>query len=192
MNTTYCRRAAELFNSRTLNYRATLQRGVIVVHEDVELGADPLATMAFIAFLRTSVAQDVEVRWSGLVRGTLDTASLHHLWPPTTLAGIPPEQGRAWREAFRYGLCHFRRGPGFVLVKDARVADGPTHFVIDDPDLTAAFLSGCAPLRDRCLTATQREAVDVLAEENLLYRLGDLLLTLPTHMHRWPIPFDSV
>lgn len=164
----------------------------IVVHEDVELGADALATMTFIAFLRTSLTQNVEVRWNGLVRGAFDTAPLHHLWPPTTLAGVAPEQAEEWRTTFRYGLCYYRQGPSFLLVKDSRLADSQVHLTIDHPDLIDTFLAADAPLQDSALTATQREAVGVLAAETLVYRLDGLLLTLPTRMRRWPVPFSAV
>jgi hypothetical protein len=193
MNTTLSSRASDLLEGCALDYRATVEGNAIVVHDDVDLGADALATMTFIAFLQTCIAEGVEVRWSARVTsGALDTAALHHLWPPTAIAGLPPEQAETWRATFRYGLCYFRRGPDFLLLKDSRNADGQVHLVIDHPDLVATFLAGCAPLHQSALTATQREAVGVLSQENLVYRLDDLLLTLPTRMRRWPMPFSSV
>lgn len=53
-------------------------------------------------------------------------------------------------------------------------------------------MAGRTPLPAEQLTATQREAVRLLIAENLMYRVGDLLLTLPTHMRRWPVPFSAV
>lgn len=197
---TFGSRARDLLDSHAQEYSATVEGSTIFVHEDVELGADALATMNFLSFLRTAVTQNVEVRWnariisSGSSAEVLDTAPLHHLWPPTTVAvgSHPPEEPRAWRAAFKYGLCYFRRGPDFALIKDTRIADCHVRLTIDHPDLLATFLAGCTLLRDSALTATQREAVSVLAKENLMYRLDDLLLTLPTRMRRWPIPFSAV
>lgn len=191
---TFARRASDLFNTHIppLPYDSTVEGNTIVLHDEVKLGADAHATMTFIAFLQTCLAQNVEVRWTALVSGGLDTSPLHHLWPPTTIDGAPPEQLHAWRATFRYGLCYFRQGPDFILVKDARIAAAQVHLVIDHPDLLAAFLAGHTPQRHSTLTATQREAVGVLSEENLVYRLDDLLLTLPTRMRRWPVPFSAV
>lgn len=196
---TYGRRACDLLESHAQDYSATVEGNAIVVHEDVELGANALATMTFLAFLRAALTENVEVRWNARISdnngsSTLDTTPLHHLWPPTTIAvgGLPPEPAREWRAAFKYGLCYYRRGPGFVLIKDNRVADCHAHLTIDHPDLMATFLAGCTLLRDSALTPTQREAVDVLAGENLVYRVDDLLLTLPIRMRRWPVPFSAV
>ena len=203
---TFGSRACDLLDSHAQDYCATVEGNAIVVHEDVEFGADAFAAMNFIAFLRTALTEGVEVRWNARITGTstiaatgsststLDTTPLHHLWPPTTIAvaGHPPEPPRAWRAAFKYGLCYFRRGPGFILVKDNRIADRHVHLTIEHPDLMATFLAACDPMRDSALTATQREAVSVLCRENLVYRLDDLLLTLPIRMRRWPVPFSAV
>jgi hypothetical protein len=195
---TFGSRACDLLDSHAQDYSATVEGNAIVVHEDVELGADALATMTFLAFLRAALTENVEVRWnariSGNGSGMLDTTPLHHLWPPTTIAvgGLPPEPAGAWRAAFKYGLCYYRRGPGFILIKDTRIADCRVHLTVDHPDLMATFLAGCTLLRDSALTSTQREAVDVLAGENLVYRVADLLLTLPIRMRRWPVPFSAV
>jgi hypothetical protein len=192
MGVLFGQRASDLFNRYTMNYNACLDGDLIVVHDDVQLAADALATVTFVAFLRTCVTQGVRVRWKGRAHGPLDSAPLHHLWPPESMRGVPRHQERAWRESFRYGLCYFRQGPEFLLVKDARDAMQPVRMVIDHPDLVATFLSGTTPLRHGALSAAQREAVDVLTAENLVYRVDDLLLTLPTRMHRWPIPFSAV
>lgn len=196
---TFGSRASDLLDSHAQNYSATVEGNAIVVYDEVELGADAEATINFVAFLRAALTQDVEVRWHARITDTatgsgIDTTALHHLWPPTTVAttGLPPEEPRAWRAAFKYGLCYFRRGPGFILIKDTRIADRHVHLTVDHPDLMATFLAGCTPLRYSTLTPTQCEAVGVLARENLMYRLDDLLLTLPTHMRRWPVPFSAI
>ncbi|MDH6139968.1 hypothetical protein P3T35_001968 [Kitasatospora sp. GP30] len=184
-------RAADLFRRHDPGYGATVERGIIVVHDEVDLGGNPLATLTFLAFLRVCLEEGVAVRWSATACGELDTAPLHHLWPPSGIAGLPTDRWRAWHNAFRYGLCHFRRGPGFITVKDGR-AEHDVHLMLDHSDLIAAFLAGRTPLPADSLTATQRLAVDLLTAESLMYCLGDLLLTLPAHMRRWPVPFSAV
>ncbi|MET8630888.1 DUF5825 family protein [Kitasatospora sp. NPDC004669] len=184
-------RAADLIRRHDPGYGTTVERGVIVVRDEVDLGGNPLATLTFLAFLRVCLEEGVAVRWTATASGELDTAPLHHLWPPSGIVGLPTDRRRAWRQAFRYGLCYFRRGPGFITVKDARAEHG-VHLMLDHPDLIATFLAGCTPLPADPLTATQRQAVGLLTAENLMYSLGDLLLTLPTHMRRWPVPFSAV
>lgn len=192
MNTVFGQRAQDLFDSYALRYRATVSDGGIVIGEEIDLSRDAKSTMAFLVFLQAALTRGVEVRWSGLVRGEFDTASLHHLWPPATVAGLPAGKVRAWQETFRYGLCYFRAGPGFILVNDGRASDGKVRFVIDHPDLVATFLAGREPLVNGSLTAVQREAVDLLEAENLVYRIGELLLTLPARMRQWPVPCTTV
>jgi hypothetical protein len=192
MTVAYGRRAADLFTRATLGQDASVDGQTIVIHDEVDLGADAMATLVFVAFLQTCVTQAVPVRWSGRMRAGLDCAPLHHLWPPATIAWAPEQCARAWRTDFRYGLCHYRQGPGFLLVKDSRDPDQQVHLVIDHPDLVSTFQLGRAPLPVAGLSATQLEAVEVLTAEKLVYRVGELLLTLPTRMHRWPIPFTAV
>jgi hypothetical protein len=192
MTVGYGRRAADLFTQATLGHDASVDGQTIVIHDKVELGADAMTTLAFVAFLQTCVTQAVPVCWSGRVRGELDCAPLHHLWPPVMITGVAAQCARAWRDDFRYGLCHFRQGPDFLLVKDSRDPNHQVQLVIDHPDLISAFQVGRAPLPVADLSATQQEAVRVLTDENLVYRVGELLLTLPTRMHRWPIPFTAV
>ncbi|MFF9645006.1 DUF5825 family protein [Kitasatospora aureofaciens] len=189
MNAVVGDRAADLFRRHDPGYGATVEGGVIVVHDEVEVGGDdPLATLSFLRFLQVALEEGVAVRWAASGGGELDTAPLHHLWPPSRIAGLAAEP---WEEAFRYGLCYFRRGPGFITIKDAR-AENDIHLTLDHPDLIATFMAGRTPLPAERLTATQREAVGLLIAENLMYRVGDVLLTLPTHMRRWPVPFSTV
>ncbi|MFH9347768.1 DUF5825 family protein [Kitasatospora sp. NPDC017646] len=188
MNVVVGDRAADLFRRHDPGYGATVEGGTIVVPDEVDLGGDALAALGFLAFLRVALEEGVPVRWTASGGGELDTAPLRHLWPPSGFAGLPADP---WEEAFRYGLCYFRRGPGFITVKDAR-AEHDVHLMLDHPDLVTTFLAGRTPLPVEALTATQRQAVGLLIAENLMYRLGDLLLTLPTHMRRWPVPFSAV
>ncbi|MFD5464650.1 DUF5825 family protein [Kitasatospora sp. NPDC127059] len=184
-------RAAELLRRHDPGHGATVERGAILVHDEVDLGGDPGATLAFLAFLRVCLEEGVAVRWTATGGSELDTAPLRHLWPPSRIAGLTADRRRAWEEAFRYGLCYFRRGPGFITVKDAR-AERDVHLMLDHPDLIATFLAGRTPLPVDLLTETQREAAGLLSAEDLMYGLGDSLLTLPTHMRRWPVPFSAV
>ncbi|MBM7167614.1 hypothetical protein JQK87_04175 [Streptomyces sp. G44] len=152
------------------------------------------AEAAFLAFLRECASHQVGVDWSCPPAADLAGPALHHLPPPAAPhhAKAPDPHG-TWRQRHRYGLCHFRRGPGFVSVKDSRAPDATAHFTLDDPDLRTVFLHALTPWPAHHLTSRQREAARLLVHENLLWQSpGGHLVTLPTRMLRWPIPATAV
>jgi hypothetical protein len=163
---------------------------------EVELtGPLPLAgalpgTAAAVALLRDCATAALRVRWWAGPEPDLDFGLLHHLPPP---AGPPAPGLDRWRRAYRYGSCHFRRGPGFVQVKDARDPAGPpVVLVADHPDLVATFLRCLDPTPLAALDATGRTAVDLLLAERLVLLAGGAVLTLPHRMRRWPVPYNAV
>jgi hypothetical protein len=164
---------------------------------EVEL-ADPLplasgrpATAAAVALLRDCATAALQVRWSATAEPDLDSSLLHHLPPPAAPAGSPALA--AWRRAYRYGSCHFRQGPGFVRVKDARDRAGPPVLLLaDHPDLVATFLRCLDPTPLAELDATGRAAVDLLAAERLTLLAGGMVVTVAHRMRRWPVPYDAV
>jgi len=173
----------------------------IVVDEGAHIGADPHDTAALLRLLRECDADGVRVVWTARRARGFDTTALHHLPPPFgpfeadagTPAARPPDQALlAWRADYRRGSCHFRHGPGFVLVKDARDPANVARFTLDHPDLVAAFTHCLEPTRRADLDARAREAMDLLVGEGLAIDLDGLLLTLPVRMRRWPIPYNSV
>jgi hypothetical protein len=81
-------------------------------------------------------------------------------------------------------MCVFRRGPGFVEVRDRR--RGTLEILtLDEPDLLAAIdplLEGVAAADlPAALLAELREA-DLVAEQ------GGLVWWLPARVYRWPNP----
>src|ERR1700740_3363762 len=66
----------------------------------------------FLRFLREAASHGINVVWESAGDLGCDPRLLYHLPPP---AGDP-----SWRSAYRYGLCHYRVGPGFVVVTDQR------------------------------------------------------------------------
>jgi uncharacterized protein DUF5825 len=48
-----------------------------------------------------------------------------------------PADGEEWRSAYHPGKCFYRRGPGFLEVRDRRSGE-LSRFVIDDPTYVAA------------------------------------------------------
>ncbi|MDF5754395.1 DUF5825 family protein [Spongiactinospora sp. TRM90649] len=138
-----------------------------------------------VAWLRDGLSDGDTPRWRVAGLPEAQVPLLLHLPPPESADG-PHDR---WRSGFRLGLCYYRRGPGFVQVKDVREPERSASFVLDVPELVEVFL--------RCLRPTRAADVDpdaagALLDERLLLRLGDRLVTLPYHMRRWPVPAMAV
>jgi hypothetical protein len=137
-----------------------------------------------LTLLATASAHLVDVDWE---------LSSPPPWPVRTLVHLPPPRsgiGYAdqWRASYRFGLCTYRRGPGFVQIRDVR-PDGEHLRVRIDGEWAEAFetlttgMSTSAKC-DRLLTD--------LTDTGLAVRLTDGHHMLPTRLRRWPIPFSSV
>lgn len=111
---------------------------------------------------------------------------LTHLCPPTEILDQPDSAAALadWRESFYICKCIYRRGPGFVEVRDRR--DGLlARFVIDAPEYLAAI--------GKLIDGTDIDEVPsgVLADfmaEGLAGTAGDLAWWLPYRVRRWPWP----
>jgi Family of unknown function (DUF5825) len=158
----------------------------------VALGAEPRSTALFVAFLRDSATYLTRVEWRGTLADTVDPALLHHLPPPLDLGAGSDEVVARWRARYRYGACYYRCGPGFILVKDVRVAASAARYTLDDPVLVATFLRCREPTALNALTDEQREAASLLHAERLVLRMADVVVGLPIRMLHWPIPAMAV
>ncbi|HET9898222.1 MAG TPA: DUF5825 family protein [Streptosporangiaceae bacterium] len=156
------------------------------------LGADPVATARAVQALREAYASKLRCRWTGEVAGEFDLGQVVHLPPPDELAGRDGALD-LWRARHRYGMFHFRIGPGFVIVIDKRLDQSASRYVIDDPAMLAVFLD-CSHAIDRLdrMDAGRREAAEILCAEGLLLRLGEVVVTLPIRLRKWPVPYRSV
>ncbi len=111
---------------------------------------------------------------------------LNYLYPPADLLGQAGTEEilRDWRETFYVCKCVYRRGPGFVEVRDRR-SGALIRFTIDDPPHLAAI--------DVLVNGTLIDSVpaDVLAaflEEGLVGVAGQRTWWLPHPVRRWPSP----
>lgn len=154
------------------------------VERPIVLGQDTDQTLAAVAMLRDGLTQGTLLEWHGELASTTSLDLVCHLPPPQGSA----ELHARWRARFRPGLCYFRRGPGFLQVKDSRAGDVSVNLVIDDPLLVDVLIRCLSPTRITSLTTAERAAVDTLADEQLLLSLGDQVVTLPHRMRRWPVP----
>ncbi|MBC6462654.1 DUF5825 family protein [Actinomadura sp. HBU206391] len=148
------------------------------------LGENPVDTVRFVSWLRDRFSDGVIVRWQGSVVSTFAPPDLYHLPPPEGTGGWYQE----WRDTFALGLFYFRRGPGFIQIKDVRDPAASASFVLDEGPLTRTFTRCLVPCSLAELQGDEREAAEALLEENLLLRAGDLVVTLPNRMKRWPVP----
>ncbi|MEU1755101.1 DUF5825 family protein [Micromonospora matsumotoense] len=106
------------------------------------------------------------------------------LLPPPGGEGDPAAQLAAWGKGFYFDRCTFRRGPGFVQVRDRR--SGRLNLLtIDDPAYLAVLdqLMDGAPITDVDLGIARD-----FGEEGLVTKIGDLLVWLPHRLRRWPLP----
>jgi uncharacterized protein DUF5825 len=177
-----------------LDLEAAVASGVrsVRILEPVELSeAQPRATLALVRLLREATADNVAVEWRGSSTGF--ERMLVHLPPPAPPPGEedPPEVA-GWREHHRPGLCHYRIGPSFVLVKDVRNADASARFRLEGDEVVSAFRTLEAVVEVATLDPETLQLLHDLEQESLVLRLGGLATLLPFRVRRWPVPADLV
>lgn len=156
--------------------------GVQVVR--VEQRVQPDDTLHFVRLLREAAGYGVGVTWRGNLGRRVDPQLLHHLPPP--VGGAEPSMDR-WRAAFRYGLCYYRVGPGFLLVADHRRTRHGVTAVLSDPDEIATLRDFAYPG-----PAAETAAFARLCDKGLVLRHGEAAVSLPYRLRRWPIPCTAI
>lgn len=153
---------------------------------------DAKGALELLRFLRDAGSWGLQVRWTLRLGATVEALSLAHLEPPTDAEGVSPGTLARWRAGHRYGLCYYRRGPDFILVKDVRDSERPAYFVLDEDPLVEAFTTLLTPQR---VTALQPELLDALSElraERLVLQLDEWAVVLPSRVRIWPIPYAGI
>lgn len=173
-----------LVNSGT---RTLSLAGTQVIGED-----DAEASLELLRFLRDAASWGLRVRWSLRLGATVEAPSLAHLEPPMDADGVPPGTFARWRGGHRYGLCYYRQGPDFILVKDVRDSERPAYFVLDDVPLVEAFTTLLTPGRVEAMRPELRDAVDELRAERLILQLDEWAVVLPSRVRIWPIPYAGI
>lgn len=153
---------------------------VLITERVVLSPRDPVMSLGFLRFLREATATGVPVGWCG--RCELDCAPvlLRHLPPPqpmTAPATIPDGP-------HRFGLCHYRAGPGFVLVTDRRTGR-ERRTTLRDPEVIGALTACARP-------APAEDVPPVLIAAGLVLPVAGQALTLPYRLRRWPIPCTDI
>jgi hypothetical protein len=148
----------------------------IRVREPIGAGA---GILHFLRFLREAASHGITVAWEQAGDLGCDPVLLYHLPPP---AADP-----VWRAAYRYGLCHYRVGPGFLVVTDRRRGPAPTPQVLRDAAEVELLRKLDAPG-----PVDRSSAFDRLLGQGLLATYGSEALTLPYRLRRWPIPCTAI
>ena len=150
-------------------------------------GAGPAADVALLRFLSAATSRLTDLHWTLGGAPPWPVRALVHLVPPRHDAGAAAaEFAGQWREGHRFGLCAYRRGPGFARVRDVRPGGPHRDILVGEP--WAALFDGLAadaatPADDR-----SRQLLEELASAGLAVRLGEFHHLLPFHRRRAPIP----
>lgn len=140
-----------------------------------------------VALIRELTAHGISVEWTATCRpGCDDDLVFGHLWPPATVDGAadPDAVAREWRRRFFPAKCVFRRGPGFLEVRDRRWGSLEL-FTIEEPawiDAVAAMVEG-APVE-----TVPQAAREAFADARLTVTRAGRLWWLPARVRRWPFP----
>jgi hypothetical protein len=156
--------------------------------EPVSLRSPDPRDLRALDFVRVATARGQLVRWhlraGRRVYPRLTTHDLSHLQPPVSLDGPRSAERLAqWKSRFYIGRCVWRRGPGFVQIRDRR--DG----VLQRFDLVQPEYVHAVPLLEK----QQTDAVDPgvltsLRAEHLVLDFGGLDWWAPYLIDRWPVP----
>ncbi|MGW2813541.1 DUF5825 family protein [Streptomyces sp. NPDC001415] len=117
--------------------------------------------------------------------------SLNHLYPPRAVLDTPDADDirQQWKETFYLCKCVYRKGPGFIQVRDRRTGGSLLRFTLHD----LAYLHAVEQLSAGCPAEdVPAQVLDDLVGESLAGRAGNLAWWLPYRVHRWPWPSFAV
>lgn len=161
-------------------YRVGVRYVRIARPVDLCAGASIQSAHALV-LIRELTSHGVAVDWVAKCADGCATR-YNHLFPPVTVIGVA--DATEWREMFFPCKCAYRRGPGFVEVRDRRF--GTLEMVtIDEPWHIAAIeamTEGC-PAED-----VPADVRGELAGTDLVAEHAGYLWWLPSRVRRWPFP----
>ncbi|MFC1419066.1 DUF5825 family protein [Streptacidiphilus cavernicola] len=152
--------------------------------QDLTDTARAARTVQALCLVRDLTALAVYVDWRlRLGPDTSSSRSLGHLQPPSVLLGSADPAGdlAAWRAGHYLGKCLWRRGPGFLQIRDRRYGE-LRRFTVEEPEYHQAVdrLSLGAPA-----SAVPAPILADLAGEDLVGQVGDQVWLLPYRVRRW-------
>jgi hypothetical protein len=159
--------------------------------EPVPLCADAgVAAGRALVLLRELTGRGLAVEWTArCADGCAADRRYAHLYPPAAVDGPDGAAVTAdWWRGHVHGRCLYRRGPGFVEVRDRRTGS-LEMLTIDDPAHLAVIAALTGPGPGALRTAELPGAVrDDLAGARLITDHAGWSWWLPTPAHRWPTP----
>ncbi|MEU0302701.1 DUF5825 family protein [Streptomyces sp. NPDC006175] len=140
-----------------------------------------------LSFIRDLTSYGVEVDW----RAQLTTPDgpewwvYSHLFPPSAVEGPRGSEALAiWRARYHIGRCFYRRGPGFLQIRDRRHA-GLRRLTVSDEAYVSAVEALAAGAGSDSVPAT---AMQVFEKHHLVVRIGDGVWWAPYRLRRWASP----
>ncbi|MBB5122087.1 hypothetical protein AF335_08590 [Streptomyces eurocidicus] len=153
---------------------------------DLTGATDPAWAVRALSLIGALTGLAVAVDWRARIADDPDSwIPLGHLHPPEALSGPADAEGALgkWHDSFYLCKCAYRRGPGFLQVRDRRRRQ-LRRFTIDD----AGYQRAIASLADGApVTAVPRAVLADLLQEELAIEVGDHVWWAPYRVRRWPM-----
>jgi hypothetical protein len=149
---------------------------------------DPAGATSWLAALRDAASAPVAVRWTGQVALAPSLISnVVHLPPPAPTSAAT----QLWHDLHPSSALYYRRGPGFILIKDVRRSRRRMIITMDDPVELELFDHITRPVEIGLLTRFGSQLTEFL-DTGLACRAGNLVVGIATHLRRWPIPHTGI
>ncbi|MGI5451670.1 DUF5825 family protein [Streptomyces sp. CA-249302] len=164
---------------------------LVQVHDPVDLtDPDGASAVAVLLLVRELTSHGVAVDWTLRMGDPAQWRALSHLHPPATVlrgrTGAETEEHvvTAWRGSFHIAKCGYRRGPGFLEIRDHRWGS-LRRLVVQAPRGPAfqGLLDGVPAVA----SASTERVLRGHLRENLLHRAGRYLWWTPYRLRRWPL-----
>ncbi|PED90006.1 DUF5825 family protein [Bacillus toyonensis] len=138
--------------------------------------------------LRELTEQYINLNWK-LITNDLETLDpFIHLIPPSVgYEGCNSVEN--WRESYFKEALTYRRGPGFVKVRDERSPDETELLLIDDIDELNVFHLTMLPTKISTLGNLQN-VLQILVDFNLVFVIEDWAINLCTRANRNKVPYQ--
>jgi Family of unknown function (DUF5825) len=161
-------------------FEGGVRRVALIDTVDLASADGQAAAVRTLVLVRELTGYGIAVDW----RLRLDAERwrpLSHLYPPGEVIGAEDVR-LEWQHSYHFFKCAYRRGPGFLQVRDRRsdvlrkiTVDGPAHrAAIDD------LLEGCPA------SAVPPSILRDLTTMRLVHLLGDTAWWLPYRVRQWP------
>ncbi|WP_369033943.1 DUF5825 family protein [Streptomyces adonidis] len=163
----------------------------VQVHELVDLtDPDGASAVAVLLLIRELTGHGIAVDWTLRMADPAQWQALSHLYPPAALFRGPTGQDNeehvvtAWRGSFHIAKCGYRRGPGFLEIRDHRWGSF-RRLVVQTPRSTAfqGLLDGVPVVA----SASTERVLERHLRENLVHRVGRYVWWTPYRLRRWPL-----